>query len=42
MRAWKKWLVVPAVLVVAVILFNLLTFRVYVTEHAVVTRFGNV
>ena len=42
LKALKRWIIVFAIVFVGIIVFNLLTFRVYMTEHAVVTRFGNI
>lgn len=41
-KSLKGLFIVLAVVFAGIILFNMLTFRVYMTEHAVVTRFGNI
>lgn len=41
-KAFKRWIVVLVIVFAGIIAFNLLTFRVYMTEHAVVTRFGDI
>ncbi|MGI6365594.1 MAG: protease modulator HflC [Bacillota bacterium] len=41
-KTLKSWITVLGIVLAGIIVFNLLTFRVYVTEHAVVTRFGEI
>lgn len=41
-KAYKKWIIVIGIVFAGIIIFNMFTFRVYMTEHAVVTRFGNI
>jgi len=38
----QRWTTVLLIAVAALVVFNLVTFRVYMTEHAVVTRFGDI
>lgn len=41
-KTLKRWIALSAFTLAALIAFNMMTFRVYMTEHAVVTRFGNI
>lgn len=41
-KGLKNLLTVLGIILAGIIAFNLLTFRVYMTEHAVVTRFGEI
>lgn len=41
-KSISRWIIIAAAVVVGIIIFNLFTFRVYMTEHAVVTRFGDI
>lgn len=42
MKSFKGLFIFLALLFAGMIVFNMLTFRVYMTEHAVVTRFGDI
>lgn len=42
MKPFKGLIVLVAIVFMGIIAFNMLTFRVYMTEHAVVTRFGDI
>jgi len=41
-KTFKGWIITFAIVFIGLIVFNMVTFRVNMTEHAVVTRFGNI
>ena len=41
-KSIQRWITIGLIALAAVVVFNLVTFRVPMTEHAVVTRFGDI